>query len=141
MADRKRRTQRTRLRDRPWFLALISAVFVGAGVAMLIVNPAEWLMPVLSIVFFGTCLLVFITQMVQARRARRGHDLGGLPVWIAVIGCAGFAVTCGMLLDSILDAPGPAKVFLGVVCLVGIVFFGGGGLMLLAREIGAKMRR
>ena len=141
MARHLRRTARTRLRDRSGFLAVISAVFVVAGVAMLIANPAEWLMPVMALTFFGACLLVFVTQMVQARREKRTGQPHGLPGWVAIIGAAGLAVACGLLLDSILDGVGPPNIFLAVVCLVGVVFFGGGALMLLAREITSRLRR
>lgn len=141
MARPKRRTPRTRLRDRPWFLALISAVFVAAGVFLLIANPAEWLLPVMCLVFFGSCLLVFTAQMVQQRREKRTGVPHGLPAWVAIVGAVGLAVACGLLLDSILDSPGPPNIFLGVVCLVGVVFFGGGGLLLLAREISTRMRK
>lgn len=135
MARRKRRTQRTGLMDRPWVLALMSAAFVAAGVGMLIDDPDDWVMSVVVIVFFGSCLLVFITQMVQALLEKRGVEISSLPIWVAIVGAAGFAVACGLILDSLLSAPTLTSIPLAVVCVVGIVFFGGGALLLLYRQI------
>jgi hypothetical protein len=51
-----------------WFLTILSFAFVAAGVLILVVDPASWLIALAGIVFFGLCALM-MTRMLMLRRA------------------------------------------------------------------------
>jgi hypothetical protein len=53
-----------------WFLTILSFAFVAAGVLILIVDPASWLIALGGIVFFGLCALM-MTRMLMLRHATR----------------------------------------------------------------------
>jgi hypothetical protein len=50
-----------------WLLEIASLVFVGGGVLILIATPADWLIALAAIVFFGLCA-VAVGRMLVLRR-------------------------------------------------------------------------
>jgi len=50
-----------------WAMEIASIVFVAGGIAMLIFDPRQWMIALLSIVLFGFCTIV-IGRMIMLRR-------------------------------------------------------------------------
>jgi hypothetical protein len=55
-----------------WTLELAAVLFVGAGLVILIVDPASWLLGLAAIVFFGIGA-VMIARLLIIRRRVRGN--------------------------------------------------------------------
>ena len=51
-----------------WVLEIIALVFVAGGVAMLAIDPSQWLAALGSIVFFGGCAVVFARMLRMQRQ-------------------------------------------------------------------------
>jgi hypothetical protein len=49
-------------------MAIGAFAFVGGGIFMLIVDPSRWLVAVASIIFFGSCAVMFARMLVLRRR-------------------------------------------------------------------------
>jgi hypothetical protein len=110
-------------------LVVISAVFVLVGMGMLLTGATA--NGLLVVVFFG------MTLTVAAARWRAGPD-GGLPLWATLLGCAVFTAICGVLLVAALARAADLSVggwLFAVVCAVGVLFFGGGGVLLVVRRL------
>jgi hypothetical protein len=54
-------------------LELASALFVGAGLVILIVDPASWLLALAAIVFFGIVAVMIARLLIIRRRVARGN--------------------------------------------------------------------
>jgi len=50
-----------------WLMEIASLAFVAIGVAMLILDPRNWMMALASIAFFGFCAAVFVRMLVLRR--------------------------------------------------------------------------
>jgi len=51
-----------------WLLEIISLIFIGIGVLMFLVDPANWLIAVLSLVLFGFSAVVLGRMIIIQRR-------------------------------------------------------------------------
>lgn len=52
-----------------WSLEIISLIFVGGGIAMLISDPSNWLAALAATVFFGACSALTARMILLRRRA------------------------------------------------------------------------
>ena len=106
-------------------LIVVSALFVLAGLAIGIAQPAERGMALATVLFFGGCLVVGLLKrgLVTSPRVMGVASIlmglgAGVMAWLAQDGREGLW-------------PTPWVLVMGVA---GLLFFGGGGLMLLIRN-------
>ncbi len=52
-----------------WLMEVGALTFVAGGVAILLLDPSNWLIALLPITFFGLCALAFARMLVIKRRA------------------------------------------------------------------------
>jgi hypothetical protein len=52
-----------------WALEIVSLVFVAAGVFLLVVEPADWFIPLAATAFFGLCAIAFARMLILRGRA------------------------------------------------------------------------
>ena len=57
-----------------WVEAILTLVFVAAGILMLIIEPAKWMIALGGILFFGTGAVMFAAMLVLQRRLARGQS-------------------------------------------------------------------
>lgn len=111
-------------------LIIVSSVFVLAGLILLI-GPGL-ILGVFVAIFFAACLVAGIMELV-GRDTRRGLVLG-------IIGALLLTLSCGLLValtvvGVIIDAPGRSQALATITAAVGVVFFGGGAVLLIIRYI------
>ena len=58
-----------------WVEEIVTLVFVAAGVLMLIIEPAKWMIALAGIVFFGLGTVMSVAMLVMQRRLARGAIL------------------------------------------------------------------
>lgn len=125
MARLSREERRIRSERRSAILLIVvSAMFVLIGMGMLLTGE---LVAILVVLFFGGCLLAGFMRLPSM--SLRSSLL------LAIAGSSAFAVACavivalaiaGMAIESTIVAP----TALTVVAAVGVVFFGGGAILL-----------
>lgn len=100
-----------------------SLVFVAAGVFVLLFGPV--LLGLVVIAFFGGCALIGLTQLL-------GADHPVTPILMGV-GSIGMGLGClAMLAGALSGSPsGPGDWVLVAIMLIGALFFGVGGVLLI----------
>jgi len=53
-----------------WVMEAIALAFVAAGIAILVLDPQNWLIALAAILFFGLCSAVFTWMLLVRRRSR-----------------------------------------------------------------------
>jgi Ca2+/Na+ antiporter len=56
-----------------WAMEIASIVFVAGGIAMLIFDPEQWMIALLSTIFFGFCAIVIGRMILLRRREASGQ--------------------------------------------------------------------
>lgn len=110
-------------------LTLGSAAFVAAGAFLWSIGSPG--IGLVGIVFFGACMLAGIMQLTKSKPAR---------AWLGVSAALILGVGCGLLMlhglsDGFQESARRPREVAIVVGGVGLVFFGGGGLLLLFRVL------
>lgn len=106
-------------------LIVVSAFFVLAGLGIGIAQPEERGMALACVLFFGGCLLVALMKRGLVTSPR---TMGAASILMG-LGCGAIAWLASAGRDGLW--PTPLVVVMG---LAGLVFFGGGGLLLLVRN-------
>jgi len=110
-------------------LVVVSALFVLVGVGLLL-SPGDRPLGALVVAFFGGCLLVGISRRRGDRSAGvRLLATGGL---LMGVGCGVMAAT--LLAGELTTSRVPEPVLVAVA-VVGLVFFGGGSVLLWVRSL------
>lgn len=111
-------------------LIILSSLFVIVGLIMLI--AAGQIIGLFVTVFFAAGIIAGIMQLI-------GMDTR-LALLLGIIGALLFAAACAILIvltltGVIVDAPGRSQIVATIAAVVGLVFFGGGTVVLLVRYI------
>lgn len=105
--------------------------FVALALLLLVVEPEAWPVAVTAGLFFGAVAAVGILEGFggRLRPTTRSRLMGTIAV-VMGLGCGALAWTAWQHPGAFDRAPQAMSVAIG---LIGLVFFGGGGLLLLVR--------
>ena len=112
-------------------LVVVGTMFVVLGGVLWFVDPQSRPVAVTAILFFGACAAVGGLELAGGRlsRATRARLMGAVAMLMGV-GLGALALVAWQDPNAFPRAPQPVSVIIG---LLGLVFFGGGGLLLLIR--------
>lgn len=110
---------------------VIGAVFVALGVVIWFVDPSNRPLAGAAILFFGACLAVAVLELLGPRFSRvvRARLMGAVSM-VMGLGCGALAVTAWRDHNALDRGPWQFNVAVGVI---GLIFFGLGGLLLFIR--------
>lgn len=112
-------------------LVLVSTGFVVTGGVLWLATGSA--IGLVCVVFFGACFLAGVMQLVGPGSPRAAG-------WIGVVAALLMGAGCGMLMLLVLAggvelSPGRSPLVAVIAGGVGLVFFGGGGVLLLVRML------
>lgn len=118
-------------RGRVIAMTVIGAIFVVLGVIMWFVDSSSRPVAVTAILFFGACLAVGLLQLSgqRASRVTQARLMGAIST-VMGLGCGALALTAWRDHGAFDRGPWQFSVTIGVI---GFIFFGLGGLLLLIR--------
>ncbi|WP_256839085.1 hypothetical protein [Ornithinimicrobium faecis] len=118
-------------RGRSIMLVVGGAIFVALGVLIWVVDPSSRPVAVAAILFFGACLAVGLLELLGGRLSpvARARVMGVIAMLMGV-GCAALGVVAWNDHNAFNRGPWQLSVGVGVV---GLIFFGLGGLLLFIR--------
>lgn len=111
-------------------LIVVSSLFVVAGLILLI--GAGQVVGLFVSVFFAAGIIAGIMQLI-GMHSRIALLLGTLGALLLTVACAILIVLT--LTGVIVDAPGRSQIVAAIAAAVGLVFFGGGTVILLVRYV------
>lgn len=118
-------------RGRSILMIVIGAIFVALGVLIWVVDPGAWIPAMVAILFFGAVVAVGALERWGHRvsEVAKARMMGAVAL-VMGLGCGAMAVATWSNPGFFTRGPQPFIVGVG---LVGLVFFGGGGLLLMIR--------
>ncbi|WP_114907934.1 hypothetical protein [Ornithinimicrobium murale] len=118
-------------RGRAIAMVVIGTIFVALGVLIWFVDPQSWPLAAAAVLFFGACVGVGVLELLGGRVSTvvRARMMGLISMPMG-LGCGALALIAWDDPRVIDRAPPAVTVAFG---LIGLVFFGGGGLLLLIR--------
>ncbi|GAA1531250.1 MULTISPECIES: hypothetical protein [Brevibacterium] len=111
-------------------LILVATLFVVVGLIMLV--GAGQIVGLFITVFFAAGIIAGIMQLI-GMHTRRALLLGICSALLLTAACAILIVLT--LTGVIIDAPGRSQIVATIAAFVGLVFFGGGSVVLLVRYV------
>lgn len=112
-------------------MTIIGAVFVVVGAVLWWVDPSARPAATVGILFFGACVAIGVLELLKGRISRvTWARLMGTAALLMGLGCGALALVAWDDPTAFRRAPQLVSVVVG---LTGLVFFGGGGLLLLIR--------
>lgn len=111
-------------------LIIVSSVFILTGLVLIIGQAL--MLGLFVMIFFAAGIVAGIMELV-GRDTRRGLLSG-------IIGALLMTLSCGLLVTLtvagvIIDAPGRSQAIAAIAAGVGVVFFGGGAVLLIIRYV------
>ncbi|QDO87296.1 hypothetical protein FNH13_02245 [Ornithinimicrobium ciconiae] len=112
-------------------MSVVGVIFVALGVFLWFFQPQARPVAVAAILFFGACLAVGLLQLQGGRLSRVVYArLMGAVTMLMGVGCAALGLVAWRDHNALDRGPWQLSVAVGVI---GLIFFGGGGLLLMIR--------